>query len=390
MKNYILLHFFLLIGFSLLSQGGIGPSNVIIPANNPSSGVIDGVYEKKDVLAKKRAIPVEHVRESDYIWGKRTWSYIDLREKINHPLYYPLEKLDINEGTIDLAAQGRYSLYFILKTALEKGQIMGYFNAKYVDLDDLSNTNSTQSISLKDQVGGDAFNMPAQRNFSLPISSDNGYKTDVGKMCGNVTKTAIADKFALDASSQNVPVFHLKGQDPKKTKIYTAKDRDLATQIDPSTETIDPLLAEPDAAGQPATVSYKIIITEYVQPEQIIKYILKEDWFFDKERSVLDVRTIGIAPVIQTDSSERILFWVYFPQARDVLKKYYVYDAKSTVGGNTFDHLFMTRRFNAVVYKESSLYDRKIEDYRFGADALYESEKVKNTIRSFEHDVWNF
>jgi hypothetical protein len=87
---------------------------------------------------------------------------------------------------------------------------------------------------------------------------------------------------------------------------------------------------------------------------------------------------------------EKPLFWVYFPQARDVLKNYYAYDAKSTVGGNTFDHLFMTRRFNAVVYKESSLYDRKIEDYRFGTDALYESEKVKNTIRSFEHDVWNF
>jgi gliding motility associated protien GldN len=120
--------------------------------------------------------------------------------------------------------------------------------------------------------------------------------------------------------------------------------------------------------------------------------LLKEDWFFDKERSILDVRTIGLAPVMIDSLSglEKIRFWVYFPQARDVLKNYYVYDAKSTVGGNTYDHLFMTRRFNAVVYKESTLYDRKIEDYRFGADALYESEKVKNTIRTFEHDVWNF
>jgi len=84
------------------------------------------------------------------------------------------------------------------------------------------------------------------------------------------------------------------------------------------------------------------------------------------------------------------LFWVYFPQARDVLKNYYAYDPKSTVGGNTFDHLFMTRRFNAVVYKETSLYDRKIEDYRFSTDALYESEKVKNEIRMLEHNVWNF
>jgi hypothetical protein len=50
----------------------------------------------------------------------------------------------------------------------------------------------------------------------------------------------------------------------------------------------------------------------------------------------------------------------------------------------------MTRRFNAVVYKETSLYDRKIEDYRFSTDALYESEKVKNEIRMLEHNVWNF
>jgi gliding motility associated protien GldN len=391
MKTLIILNSFLFVNILLIAQGNIGPSNVIIPTTNPGSGVIDGVYEKKDVLAKKRAIPYEFVRENDYVWGKRTWSYIDLREKINHPLYFPLEELDKNEGTLDLAAQGRYSLYFILKTAMEKGQIMGYFDAKIVDLDDLNNTSGNQQIVLKDKFGGDAFIMPAQRDYTLPVSSDVGYRTDIGKMVGTVTKTSQKEKEAIDpATSQNTYVFHLKGQDPNKVKIYTAKDRDLASVVDPSTETLDPLLAELDAGGKPAMVSYKIIITEYVQPKQIVKYLLKEDWFFDKERSILDVRIIGLAPVIQTDSSENILFWVYFPQARDVLKNYYVYDAKSTVGGNTFDHLFMTRRFNAVVYKESSLYDRKIEDYRFGADALYESEKVKNTIRTFEHDVWNF
>ena len=63
-----------------LSQGNVGPSNVIIPNGQPASGVIDGVYEKKDVVAKKRAIPLEHARESEYIWGKTTWSYIDLRD----------------------------------------------------------------------------------------------------------------------------------------------------------------------------------------------------------------------------------------------------------------------------------------------------------------------
>jgi gliding motility associated protien GldN len=160
---------------------------------------------------------------------------------------------------------------------------------------------------------------------------------------------------------------------------------------------MDPKEAQLDSVtSTPMKQLYMTITPQFVQPKQVVKYLLKEDWFFDKERSILDVRTIGLGPVIydstmnQGAGGERILYWVYFPQARDVLKNYYVYDTKSTVGGNTFDHLFMTRRFNAVIYKESTLYDRKIEDYRFGVDALYESEKVKNTIRTFEHDVWNF
>ena len=38
-------------------------------------------------------IPYEYVREADAIWSKRVWEYIDLREKINHSLYYPLDEI---------------------------------------------------------------------------------------------------------------------------------------------------------------------------------------------------------------------------------------------------------------------------------------------------------
>jgi len=383
MKNFIFLYITFLIGTTTFSQGNVGPSNVIIPNGQPASGVIDGVYEKKDVLAKKRAIPYEFVRENDYVWGKRTWSYIDLREKINHPLYYPHEFLDTLTGDIITSAQGRYSLYFILKTALQKGQIMGYYDTRLPDL---------SKGEFLTKTGGDAFTMPASRDYSLPISSDFQYQKDISEMIGTVTEGKTEDKSAINpATSANSPVYHLKSvTNTTANKIYTAKNRNDASVLDPATETFDPLLAAQDATGNPATVSFKVNITTFRQPSTIIKYWLKEDWFFDKERSILDVRTIGLAPVAQTDSSEQVLFWVYFPQLRDVLKNYYVYDPKSMVGGNTFDHLFMTRRFNAVVFKESTLYDRKIEDYRFGVDALYESEKVKNTIRTFEHDVWNF
>ena len=36
----------------------------------------------------------------------------------------------------------------------------------------------------------------------------------------------------------------------------------------------------------------------------ISQYYVKEDWFFDKQRSVMDVRIIGICPVINTYDEE--------------------------------------------------------------------------------------
>ena len=56
----------------------------------------------------------------------------------------------------------------------------------------------------------------------------------------------------------------------------------------------------------------------------------------------------------------------------------------------SFDDLFWKRKFNAVAYKKSNNYDRNIETYRSGVDALYEAEKINNDIRNFEHDVWSF
>jgi len=56
----------------------------------------------------------------------------------------------------------------------------------------------------------------------------------------------------------------------------------------------------------------------------------------------------------------------------------------------SFDDLFWKRKFNAVAYKKSNNYDRNIETYRSGLDALYEAEKINNDIRNIEHDVWSF
>lgn len=56
----------------------------------------------------------------------------------------------------------------------------------------------------------------------------------------------------------------------------------------------------------------------------------------------------------------------------------------------SFDDLFWKRQFNSTIYKESNVFDRQIDSYRTGLDALYESDKITEEIRTFEHDVWHF
>lgn len=87
------------------------------------------------------------------------------------------------------------------------------------------------------------------------------------------------------------------------------------------------------------------------------------------------------------------LFWVYFPVARDLLHESKAFNDKNSAMPITFDHLLNSRRFNAVIYQEENVMgDRKIEDYlKDNAQSqLLESERVKDKIRNFEQDMWNY
>ena len=70
-----------------------------------SSGVLDGVYVQEHIPTK-RVIQYPHLREADVMWSKRVWRTIDLREKINHPLYYPEEPLADRMSLFDVIRYG--------------------------------------------------------------------------------------------------------------------------------------------------------------------------------------------------------------------------------------------------------------------------------------------
>jgi gliding motility associated protien GldN len=124
----------------------------------------------------------------------------------------------------------------------------------------------------------------------------------------------------------------------------------------------------------------------------ILKYRLKEDWYFDKQRSVLEVRIIGLAAYEYIDDKEayRELFWVYFPACRETLAQASAFNTRNDNEFRSFDELFMKRDFNSLIIKESNVYDRYIYQYMKGIDALTEADDIKMDLFDWEHDLWNY
>ncbi len=128
--------------------------------------------------------------------------------------------------------------------------------------------------------------------------------------------------------------------------------------------------------------------------DSIVKFRLKEDWIFDKQRSIFEPRIIGIAPMIKVKvgSTEdyQPAFWIYFPEARQVLATKEVVSRDNDNTGLSFDDVFMKRMFTSYIVKESNDKDERIKDYMTGIDKLYEAERIKKKLMDWELNLWSY
>jgi len=80
----------------------------------------DGVYDKENAV-NRRFIPYTHLREGDVMWEKRIWRTIDIREKVNQPLYFPL---DPNAS--------RISIMQLMTKYILSGQIIAFTDEEFL------------------------------------------------------------------------------------------------------------------------------------------------------------------------------------------------------------------------------------------------------------------
>ncbi|MFV8327329.1 gliding motility protein GldN [Flavobacterium sp. ZS1P14] len=243
-----------------------------------------------------------YVHDRDVLMGKTTWEIIDLSEKINFSLYFPIDTANIGSD--------RRSLYDVLTKAMRNGKITEVYTDSYF-------------------------------NTKKPMKDIQASLTRID--------TTDAGREQINAGAQISPEYILKSD-------LTAQD--------------------------------------------VTQYKIKGYWYFDKRQSELKYRLLGICPVtpdvftMNSDEKDYIeLFWIFFPAARDVLHEAKAFNDKNSAMPVSFDQILNSRKFNSVIYKEENVYgDRSIAEYMKdnAQNQLLESERVKEKIRNFEQDMWNY
>lgn len=128
----------------------------------------------------------------------------------------------------------------------------------------------------------------------------------------------------------------------------------------------------------------------------VMRCQIKEVWYFDKQRSQLLVKLMAICPVRmvpQSDGSmlpER-LFWVpYDDNLRKVLVNTPFYNRNNAAMQLSYDDVFVKRVFDSYIIREDNMYDRNVNTYATGVDALNESERIKQSIIDYEQFLWEY
>ncbi|PIB33825.1 gliding motility protein GldN [Gaetbulibacter sp. 5U11] len=289
--------------FGVAFTAQINAQSNILNAKSPNE--IGVRTDEQKALDNDKPLEYGYVDDRDVMFAKMTWEKVVLDERVNFPLYYPVDTNNIGSD--------RRSLFDVLTKAIDEGEIENVYNDSY--------------------------------------------------FTGKRTKKELA-------------------------QIRTAVD------------TMDIGYDQLNADGY---VDPEYITTTTISSYDVSAYLIKGMWYFDKRQGELKYRLLGIAPaapdvnyVNSNDEANKEpipLFWIFYPDARNVLHEAKAFNAKNSAMPFSFDHILNARRFSGIIFKEENVFgDRKVEEYiaENSLMQLLESERIKEKIRNFELDMWSY
>ncbi len=184
-----------------------------------------------------------------------------------------------------------------------------------------------------------------------------------------------------------------------KLKAYSGFD-DRFTSALTKDQIMEMLVGTPDTVDSEDPVTGQItrkIINKEFNVELVTKYRVKEDWVFDRNLGRMVCRIIGMAPMIDRyneDGTYRTttpLFWLYYPEAREVLTNYEVFNPENDIARMTWDEYFEGRMFSSRIYKVSNPFGASFTEQGLSnMEQLYEGQRAAEELFNREHDMWMY
>jgi len=287
-----------------------------------SAQVLDGAYMRENTV-ERTYVPYQDIREADAMYSKKILRVVEMREKQNHPLYFPITRMTYPAGTGVQPQRSRVNLLYLIN--------------------------------------------------NIGILGEQ-YETRTGSL--------IEDTIIYDL---RYPVYKLNPSDITNWhRIPIENDDPLRNELLAYYETIQ----EQDIDGNIIDVRIPAILED---TRVMDKLWIWEEWVFDKQRSVMDVRIIAISPDGWYGDQRIWPFWIYFPDYRPLFSQYEVFNTYNDAEHKTFDDIFLKRKFTSYIVAETNVYDnRLIADYLLGIDAIREGERIQSELFKFEHDQWEY
>ena len=144
-----------------------------------------------------------------------------------------------------------------------------------------------------------------------------------------------------------------------------------------------------------------VFVPHQFSSDDIYQYAVKEAVYFDKSRSGVQVRKIGIAPmedkykVIDGETEYMCtvtLFWVPMlsMEVRELFARKEAYCRENLVHLPTWEYAFNSFMYSSFITRIDNVHNRAIHDYLTGEDAIMESQRIEEEIMNICSDMWEY
>ena len=382
--------------------------------NTKSSYELETVSKLEEDM-ESQPLDYATVNDEDIIFSFTTWEVIDLNERVNFPFLYPTDE--------SLVTEDRKPLIRYLIDGIRNYEFPSYFNDTFTEeITDEEFENIQVYKALKDGVDADGIT-EGKEHFDI-AGSWRAHLETLGY------EFPEEEWVTYDPSSAEF----LELEDNTKVDLFQRKWNAAAASVMPDTD----------------------FNSAEFENSDVRKYIIKGVWYFDRIATELKYRPIAIGPVavsaedkyqqtnddsgssadsgddggfgaffddepedeavadevveeadsdtdgfadmvnesaVDSEKEYTPMFWVFYPETREVLSKAYAFSQKNMSKPLSFDRLINSRRFSGTIFKEANVYqDRNIRDYisKNALMQLLESDRIKEKIRNREQDMWSY